>query len=85
MDRLGSSCRRRKRPVEGAGGADRKIDIVLTKSEIDAISIRIDGIDAPGCQPGEESPWLFETSVITTHRASGKGGGDFLIFSLVTH
>jgi len=33
----------------------------LTKSENSAIDILIVGIDAPGRQPGQERPWLFET------------------------
>jgi hypothetical protein len=48
-DRLEVSCRH------------QSPNFLLTKSEIVTIHISIDGIDAPGREPGAARPGLFET------------------------
>ena len=56
----------------------------LTKSEIGAIRIPIDGILSGASRPGHEILWLFDSWLNHNPRASGRPRKFFLIFSAVT-
>ena len=58
-------------------------DLSLTKSEIDAIHIPIDGISSGACEPRSERSWLFET--LLDHNLTRESKGEEIFSTFFAH